>query len=123
MVSCLSKNIVSGVGWYVENGAFRHMIYDKMIFNKFQEQGGPCVELGDDVIYLVKGLGSISFQIPLSDILELDFVLYVPKLTKSLLSFSCVTNLQCLAKFDGQQFNIKGKNQSFVQRSERRWHI
>lgn len=107
----------------MENGAFRHMIYDKMIFNKFQEQGGPCVELGDDVIYLVKGLGSISFQIPLSDILELDFVLYVPKLTKSLLSFSCVTNLQCLAKFDGQQFNIKGKNQSFVQRSERRWHI
>jgi hypothetical protein len=62
MVSCLSSNIVSSVGWYVDNGASRHMTYDKKLFNRFQEQeGGMRVELGDDATYPMKGLGSISF--------------------------------------------------------------
>ena len=46
------------------------------------------MELGDDVMYLVKGLGSISFQMPLGDALVLDFALYVFDLEKSLLSIS-----------------------------------
>jgi hypothetical protein len=43
---------------------------------------------------------------PSSDVLELDSILYVPNLTKSLLSVSCMIDLQCLAKFDGQQVTI-----------------
>jgi hypothetical protein len=62
MVSCLSSNTVSSVGWYVDSGASRHMTYDRKLFNKLQEQeGGMSVELGDDATYPVKGLGSISF--------------------------------------------------------------
>jgi hypothetical protein len=65
MVSSLSMYTVSGVGWYVDSGASRHMTYDRKIFNRFQEQeGGMLVELGDDAMYPVKGLGSISFQMP-----------------------------------------------------------
>jgi hypothetical protein len=53
---------MSSVGWYVDNGAWRHMTYDKSLFNVFQEQeGGMSVELGDDATYLVRGVGSISF--------------------------------------------------------------
>jgi hypothetical protein len=33
------------------------------------------VELGDNVMYLVKGLGSISFHMPSCDVLELYYVL------------------------------------------------
>jgi hypothetical protein len=73
MVSSLSTYTVSGVGWYVDSGASRHMTYDKKIFNRFQEQeGGMLVELGDDAMYPMKGLGSISFQMPSGDVLELD---------------------------------------------------
>jgi hypothetical protein len=43
----------------------------------------------------------VSFYMPSSDVLELDDVLYVPSLTKCLISVSCMTDLQCLAKFDG----------------------
>jgi hypothetical protein len=32
MVSCLSSNIMSSVGWYVDSGALRHMTYDKTLF-------------------------------------------------------------------------------------------
>jgi hypothetical protein len=36
------------------------------------------VELGDDATYPVVGVGSISFQMPSGDVLELSGVLYVP---------------------------------------------
>jgi hypothetical protein len=83
------------------------MTYNKKIFHWFQEQeGGMCVELQNDATYPVKGLGSIYFQMPSGDDLELDS-LYVPDSTKSLLSISCRTNLQCLAEFDCQQITIR----------------
>jgi hypothetical protein len=94
MVSCLSSNIVSSVGWYVDSGASRHMTYDRSLFNRFQEQeGGMSVELGDDATYPVRGVGSISFQMPSGDVLELSDVLFVPSLKKNLLSVSCMTNV------------------------------
>lgn len=43
------------------------------------------MELGDDTMYLVKGLGFICFQMPSSDVFELDSIFYVTELTKSLL--------------------------------------
>jgi hypothetical protein len=54
MVSYLSSNTISSVGYYVDNEASRHMTYDRKLFNGFQEQeGGTCVELGDDATYLM----------------------------------------------------------------------
>ena len=41
-----------------------------------------------------------------SDVLKLDFVLYVPDLMKCLLSVSCMIDLQCSIEFDGQQVTI-----------------
>jgi hypothetical protein len=107
MVSCLSSNIVSSVGWYVDSGASRHMTYDKKLFSRLQEQeGGMSVELGDDATYPMKGLGSISFQMPSGDVLELNDVLFVPSLKKNLLSISCMEDLQCRVAFEGQQCTI-----------------
>lgn len=54
-----------------------------------------------------EGFGLHIFPNALSDVLELDSVLYVPELTRSLLSVSCMTNLKCLAEFDGQQVTIR----------------
>ena len=55
MDSYLSTNIVSSVGWYVDNGASRHMTFNRSLFNKIQEQEGyMTMELGDDATYSVK---------------------------------------------------------------------
>jgi len=52
---------VSGVGWYVDNGASRHMTCDIKLFNRFQEQeGGTSVELVDVATYHMKRLDFIS---------------------------------------------------------------
>lgn len=58
------------------------------------------VDLGDDATYLVAGMGSISLQMPSSDILELTSMLYVPRLTKNLLSMLVMTDLRYMAEFD-----------------------
>lgn len=63
MVSCFSSNTMSSVRWYVDSGASRDMTYDITLFKRLQEQeGGMSVELGDYATYLVRGVGSISFQ-------------------------------------------------------------
>jgi hypothetical protein len=52
------------------------------------------VKLGDNAIYPMMELSSISFLMPSGDILALNDVFFVPVLTKNLLSVSCMTNLQ-----------------------------
>ena len=54
MVSCLYFKIVSRLGWYVDIGALRNVIYDMSLLNMFQEQeGGMSVDLGYDASYHV----------------------------------------------------------------------
>jgi hypothetical protein len=60
------------------------------------------VELGDDATYPMRGVGSISFQMPSSDVLELRDVLFVPGLKKNLLSVSYMANVQWRVVFEGQ---------------------
>ena len=70
MVSCLSSDTMSNVGCYVDNGALRHMTYDRSVFSEIQKQeGGMNVELDDDATCSVTGVGSISFWMPSSDVL------------------------------------------------------
>jgi hypothetical protein len=66
------------------------------------------VELSDEGKYSVIGLGSISFHMPIREILEFHEVLYVPGMTNYLLSISCLTNLKQCPKFDDQGLIIKG---------------
>jgi hypothetical protein len=61
------------------------------------------VELNDDATYPVRGIGSISFQTPSSDVLEMSNVLFVPRLKKNFLSISCMADLYCMAKFDASK--------------------
>ena len=52
MVSCLYFNIVSRLGWYVNNGALISISYDRSLLNMFQEQEGcMIVDLGYDATY------------------------------------------------------------------------
>jgi hypothetical protein len=95
---------VSSVGWYVNNGFLRHMTYDRSLFGKNQEQqGGMTEELGDDATYPLRGVGFISFWMPLGDVLELDHILLVPGLRKNLLSVSCMTYIHWRVAVEGQE--------------------
>ena len=60
------------------------------------------VEVGDDAMYPIAKVEFIAFQMPSSDILDLTSVLYVPSLTKNLLSVLLMTDVGYMANFDDQ---------------------
>ena len=44
------------------------------------------MELGDDASFEIKGIGSVSFQLVSRVVLHIENILYVPGLTKNLIS-------------------------------------
>jgi hypothetical protein len=108
MVSCLSSNTMFGVVWYVDSGASKHMTSNKRAFNKLQEhEASMQVELGDDATYLVAGVGSISFQMPLVISLSLLVFCMYSSLTKNLLLVLVMIDLGYMVEFDDQQVLIQ----------------
>jgi len=61
------------------------------------------VELADDATYLVRVVGSISFQTPLGDVHVLNNVLFVPALKLDILLVPRIADLHCMAEFDAQE--------------------
>ena len=77
--------------WYIDSGASGHMIGQKRFFRDLQEGGiGIHVELGDDARYQAQGVGGVSFLRESGKPLSFVDVLYVPGLTKNLISVSTV---------------------------------
>ena len=59
------------------------------------------LELNGDATYLVRRLGSISFQMLWDDVLGLNDVPFVLGLKKNRLSVSCMEDLRGVVEFDG----------------------
>jgi hypothetical protein len=60
------------------------------------------VELGNDVSYHVRGVGSISFQVHLGDFSKLSNVFSIPSLNKKLLPIPCMIDVYWRIAFEGQ---------------------
>jgi hypothetical protein len=86
LIACMLSSVVTGV-WYVDSGASCHMIGHKEFFSSLQEGGVNLhIEMGDDARYKAQGIGTVSFQRESSKPLRIANKLYVPGLTKNLIS-------------------------------------
>lgn len=75
----------------MDSGASRHMTgSQKSLTSLIEENSRLQVELGENVKYAVKGIGTTSFQLNSEKPLEMCEVLYVPGLKKNLLSISAM---------------------------------
>jgi hypothetical protein len=100
------------VGMWTMEHHDSHMTFNKKISASFKNRDvGIQVELGDDATYPVTRIGTISFRMPLGDVLNLHDVLFVPRLTKNLLYISTITYMKCIVEFYDQQCTIKDCNQ------------
>ena len=101
--------------WYIDNGASSHMTGHKRFFKDLQEGGtGIHVELGDDAWYQAQGVGTVSFERESGKPLSFADVLYVPGLTKNLISVSTLEDKGYQVKFRDHRVYIrpKGSNRS-----------
>ena len=86
LIFCMACT-TGGIVWYVESGASCHMKGQKRFFKDLQDGGlNLHIELGDDMQYQAQGVGTVSFQRESGKPLNFADVLYVPGLTKNLIS-------------------------------------
>jgi hypothetical protein len=88
LVSALSSTVITGSEtWLVDSSASKHMTgYKEFLSDIKTKSFAEQVELGDDKCYKIEGVGSISFRLESGAMLNVDEVLYVPGLSKNLLS-------------------------------------
>jgi hypothetical protein len=89
MISCLLTRKTMRSAWFLDSGAYHHMIEAQDLFSSMMEKESKVhLELGDDSRYAVKGEGTITIQLELGSLLDSHDVLYVPCLKKNFLSIS-----------------------------------
>ena len=77
--------------WLIDSGASKHITCQRDILsflseNKFSQK----VTLGDDYQYPIKGVGESNYKLNSGTPMKMKDVLYVPGLTKNLLSISAL---------------------------------
>ena len=88
LIACMESTTGSSI-WYIDSGASSHMTGQRRFFKDLQEGGtGIHIELGDDARYQVQGVGIVSFSRESGKPFSFADVLYVPGLTKNLISVS-----------------------------------
>ena len=98
-IACMASTIGRNI-WYIDSGASSHMTGNKRFFKDLQEGGTRIhVELGDDARYQVQGVGIVSFERESGKPLSFADVLYVPGLTKNLISVSTLEDKGYQLKF------------------------
>lgn len=61
LIACMVSSMM-GYVWYLDSGASFHMTSDKNLFNALEEKYLKMrIEMGDDGIYSVSGVGTVSF--------------------------------------------------------------
>ena len=103
-----SANATSSGQWIVDSGATDHMSNDKDFFKSLSSQNFS-IRLADNSSILCKGIGSL--ELPKLG-LSLDNVLFVPELSKSLLSVSALTKSGFTITFHGSLCTISKDERS-----------
>ena len=105
--------------WIIDSGATCHMCNDKMLFSNLESLDKPQeVSLGDGHVSKATAQGVVFLEMKLpggkTRNCKLIDVLYVPKLSYSLLSVSKATESGKTTKFDETGCQILGKNSKII---------
>jgi hypothetical protein len=95
--------------WLIDSSASRHMTgYREHLTDLVEKESRLHVVLGDNARYIVKGVGTSSFQLDYNIPLQLSEVLYVPRMKRNLVYVSALED--------------KGYKVTFYERKFIAWH-
>ena len=104
--------------WFIDSAATKHMTNDKSILENFVEYQQPKdIYLGDSTIIHALGEGKVRLPTVNSShdvVLDLHKVLFVPKLTKNLLSVPAMALMGAEIRFDKDKCLILKDSKEFV---------
>jgi transposase InsO family protein len=92
LILALSGSISPGEDtWLIDSGASNHMTGQRDILSCLSEKKfSQKVTLGDDYQYPIKGVGESNYKLNSGTPMKMKDVIYVPSLTKNLLSISAL---------------------------------
>jgi transposase InsO family protein len=92
LIFALSGSVSPGEDtWLIDSGASKHMTGQRDILSRLSKKKFPQkVTLGDDYQYPIKGVGESNYKLDSGTPMKMKDVLYVPGLTKNLLSISAL---------------------------------
>jgi hypothetical protein len=77
--------------WLIDIGSSRHMTgFRDHLINLVDKETNLHVVLGDDARYIVKGVGTSTFQLDFDMHIQLSEVLYVPRMKRNLVLISAL---------------------------------
>ncbi len=104
--------------WYIDSAATKHMTFNRaMLTNYFEYKQPRNIFLGDNTV--IKALGQREVSLPttigLHDFnLDLQKVLYVPSLTKNLLSVPAMVEMEAEFFFDDEKCCVVKNGEKFI---------
>jgi hypothetical protein len=99
--------------WWIDTGATRHICADRSCFFSLQTATGGSVLMGNGVVATVRGVEQVSLKLTSGKILVLKDVLYVPTMTRNLLSGSMLCRQGIKLVFESNKA-VFTKSGSFV---------
>ena len=103
--------------WFIDSAATKHMTYSRNILTDFIQYKDPLkIYLGDSTVVLALGEGKV--RLPTCDgpdnvFLALHKVLFVPKLTKNLLSVPAMAQMGEEIRFDKEKYIVLKDNKQY----------
>jgi hypothetical protein len=97
-------------GWYLDTGALQHVTGEKSSFFSFQDRVTGHVHTAAGESHSIARTRSVSFQISPGEVKTVHNVLYVPGITKNLLSVGSLTDSGYMACFDSTCCYLINKN-------------
>jgi hypothetical protein len=110
--------------WIIDSGASRHMTSHNDWYTSLWPTGEELkVSVGNRAKCPVKGVGTISFKTKEGATKELKDVLWVPDLSRNLLSVAAITDRDLWVQFDKKEALIMNQNNEIVANGIRRNNI
>jgi transposase InsO family protein len=109
LIACLSSSTNSGV-WYIDSGASSHMTGVRDYFSSLKEEMDLVIEMGNNAKCRATGHGTVTFQRESGKPLMVRDILYVPGMTKNLISVSTLEDRGYVVSFQDGRVYIQPKD-------------
>ncbi|KAK3749555.1 hypothetical protein QZH41_007287 [Actinostola sp. cb2023] len=116
-IALISSTTNKSGEWFIDSAATKHMTNDKSSLKNYVEYDQPTkIYLGDDTVIMALGEGKVGLTLcETADIvLDLHKVLYVPKLTKNLLSVPAMALMGAEIRFDRRDCVVVKNDKEYV---------
>ena len=121
-VALISSTMNRSDEWFIDSAATKHMTNNRSILENFVEYQQPKnIYLGDSTVIHALGEGKVrlptvnsSHEVIHDVVLDLHKVLFVPKLTKNLLSVPAMALMRAEIRFDKDKCLILKNSKEFV---------